>query len=296
MANEQGTPIEQKRTTFHVGNAAIVLGADKEKHGLASLRRPEADFDLVREPYFALNLYRIMYDRRLHGIARYEPISVKSQNDRGLVLEWEPTDINPCRIEAVYDIVDESTIDLTVSIEAARAASKYEISVSSYFDFALEPYAVIPKWPAKTDEADMLLHKVEDHPLIKGHYVYLPRDNEGGHTRLDGRWLNEKTGLPIAPFVTGPFYGRAAAVIGSKDLNVIQLADPAECSGIGVTYSSEEENDSIRKHNALYFTLFGGDLRPGDKRTARMRQVTAAGEANLESTLGFYKAFVGQGR
>ncbi|TMV47475.1 hypothetical protein FE783_20965 [Paenibacillus mesophilus] len=296
MANDQQTAIEKKRFPYRVGDTDIILGADKEKHGLASLRRPEAGFDLVREPYFALNLYRIMFDRRLQGIARYEPIVIKSQSERGLVLEWEPTDVNPCRMEAAYEIVDESTIDLTVSIEAFKPMSKYEITVSSYFDFAMEPYAIIPKWPAKTDSADMLLHKVEDHPLIKGHYVYLPRDNEAGHTRLDGRWLNEKTGLPIAPFVTGPFYGRAVAVMGTGDLHVVQMADPAECGAVGVTYSSLEENDSIRKHNALYFTLFGGDLAPGDRRTARMRQVTVAGEAALEQTLDLYEKFMGQGR
>lgn len=292
MANEQGTPIEKKRTTFHVGNTTIVLGADKEKHGLASLRRPEVGFDLVREPYFALNLYRIMYDRRLHGIARYEPIRVTAESARGLVLEWEPTEVNPCRVEAAYELVDEATIDLTVSIESARAASEFEITISSYFDFALEPYAVIPRFPGKLDDADMLLHKVEDHPLIKGHYVYLPRDNKGGHTRLDGRWLNEKTGLPIAPFVTGPFYGRAIAVMGNRDVSAIQLADPAECAAIGITYSSPEENDNIRKHNALYFTLFGGDLQPGDRRTARMRQVVKAGEATLEGVLEAYNQFI----
>lgn len=292
MANDQQSAIKPIRFPYRAGETDIVLGADKEKHGLASLRRPEVGFDLVREPYFALNLYRIMFDRKLQGIARYEPIRVKAQSERGIVLEWEPTEVNPCRMEAVYEIVDEATIDLTISIEAAKAMSKYEISVSSYFDFAMEPYAIIPKWPARTDSADMLLHKVEDHPLIKGHYVTLPRDNEAGYTRMDGRWLNEKTGLPIAPFVTGPFYGRAVAIMGTGDLHVVQMADPAECGAIGVTYSSPEENDSIRKHNALYFTLFGGDLAPGDIKTARMRQVTLAGEATIENALGAYEKFM----
>lgn len=292
MANEQGTEIRKIRKTVQAGNTTVVLGADREKHGLASLRKEGVGFDIVREPYYALNLYRIMYDRRLHGIARYEPIEVKSESEQGFVLAWEPTDVNPCRIEAAYEVVDESTIDLTLAIEAERAVSDFEITVSSYFDFELEPYAVIPTFPGKTTDEHMLLHKMEDHPLLKGHYIYLPRDNGGGHRLLDGRWINEKTGLPIAPFVTGPFYGRAAAVMGNREFSVIQLADPAECAAIGVTYASEEKEDNIRKHNALYFTMFGVDLQPGDRHTARMRQVIHPGEATLSAVLDQYNRFV----
>ncbi|MEF3302258.1 hypothetical protein [Paenibacillus sp. GYB003] len=292
MASDKRPAGEPVRFRFRIGETEAVLGADKEKHGLVSLRAPGANVELVREPYFALNLYRIMYDRRLHGIARHEPFHVRSRTERGIALEWEATDVNPCRLEAVYELADEATIDLTVSLEARRPASKYEITVSSYFDFALEPYAVIPTWPGKTAGADLLLHKVDDHPLLKGHYVYFPRDNEAGRTRMDGRWLNEKTGLPIAPFVTGPFYGKPVALMAGAGIQVLQMADPAECSAIGTTYASPDEADSIRRHNALYFTLFGGDLRPGDRRTARMRQTVLTGEPAANPVLERFETFM----
>ncbi|MDF2725928.1 MAG: hypothetical protein K0Q59_5606, partial [Paenibacillus sp.] len=227
MANEatkENKP-EPIRFPVRIGDTDIVLGADKEKHGLVSYSKPGVGFDLVREPYYVLNLYRIMFDRRLNGIARYEPFTIQEQSPNRLVLHWEPTEVNPCVMEAAYTIVDETTIDLTVTVEAAvRPLSNYELSISSYFDFSLEPYAVLPNWPAKTEDSDLVLHKMEDHPLIRGHYVYLPRENEGGHSLLDGRWMNEKNGKPIAHFVTGPFYGRPVAMIGNDDVHVLQMA------------------------------------------------------------------------
>ncbi|RKN85681.1 hypothetical protein [Paenibacillus ginsengarvi] len=291
MADHTGAQAEQKRIPLRAGQTELVLGADKERHGLVSMRLPGTGFDIVREPYYALNLYRIMYDRRLQGIARYEPFTVRELSERGVTLHFTPTEVNPCEMEAVYEIKDDSTIDLTVTVEAFRPASKFEITVSSYFDFALEPYIVFPNWPGRTDSADMLLHKVEDHPLIKGHYVYFPRDNEAGHTRLDGRWLNEKTGLPIAPFVTGPFYGKPVALMSDGAVSIVQMADPDECAAIGTTYSSAEDADSIRRHNALYFTLFGADLRTGERRTARLRQHVLTGRPELTPVLEAYTDF-----
>lgn len=292
MKQENETKLETKRIPFQFGDANIVLGADREKHGLVSYRKQGIGFDLVREPYFALNLYRIMNGGCLSGIARTEPFRIESESANKLVLHWEPTPTNPCRMEAVYEIIDAATIDLTISIEAASPLSKHELSISSYFDFTLEPYAVLPSWPAKTGDGDMVLHKVEDHPLIRGHYVFLPRDNEAGHTLLDGRWINEKTGKPIAHFVTGPFYGRPIAIMSNEDVHVVQMADPSECSAVGITYSSLNEEDSIRKHNALYFTLFGSDLQQGERRTAVMRQVVLSGKPTLERTLELYDQFM----
>lgn len=293
MTDHRQTETPISRFTSRVGETEIEFGADKEKHGLVSLRRPEAVFDLVREPYFALNLYRIMCDRGLQAIARTEPFLLASRRQREMKLQWEATEANPCRIEAMYTLVDAATIDLTISIEAVRTASDYEITVSSYFDFALEPYAIIRKRGGVAGPEEMLLHKLEEHPLIKGHYVYLPRDNAAGRTRMDGRWLNRKNGLPIASFVTGPCYGKAVAIMGTKELHVVQMADPKACVAIGMTYASPDEHDGIRQHNALYFTLFGGDLGPGDKRTARMRQVVQTGVVELDSVLALYGEFTG---
>ncbi|MFC3767405.1 hypothetical protein ACFOSW_01865 [Paenibacillus sp. GCM10012303] len=293
VKNGAGERIEgDKRYSFRLDDTDIVLGADKGKHGLVSCRVPGIGYDLVREPYYVLNLYRIMNEGRLRAIARNEPFVVSEETASGIRLQWEPTEANPCRMEAVYTIADASTIDLSITIEAVKPLSGHELTISSYFDFLLEPYAVLPNWPGKKDDSDLHLLKVEDHPYIKGHYVYFPRDNEAAHTHLDGRWLDEKSGKPIAHFVTGPYYGRPIAVMGNEDVHVVQMADPAECGAIGITYSSPEENDSIRRHNALYFTLFGGQLQAGDRREARMRQVILSGKPSLDRLLELYKQFV----
>ncbi|MFB9756881.1 hypothetical protein ACFFNY_35390 [Paenibacillus hodogayensis] len=285
----------EQRYTLRARDTAVVLGADRQRHGLVSLTAPGLERNVVREPYFALNLYRIMHGGRLAAIARYEPFELVYATESGLKLAWQPTEANPCRLEAEYTIVDEATVDLKLFLEAQQPLSNYELTVSSYFDFALEPYSVVPSWPGKTAEDDLLLLKLEDHPYIKGHYVYLPRDNSAAHTLLDGRWLDEKSGRPIAHFVTGPCYGVPAAVMGTESLHIVQAARPDECRAIGITYSSPDESDIIRQHNALYFTLFGGDLEPGDRRTAAIRQTLVAGPPTLASVRRVYESLTEPG-
>src|SRR5690606_7904311 len=129
------------------------------------------------------------------------------------------------------------------------------------------------------------------HPYIKGHYLYFPRDSQAAATRLDGRWMNRKTGQPIAPFVTGPCYGKPIGIMATDKLALVQMADPDTCGAIGITYSSDEENDSIRRHNAVYITLFGEDLEPGEKRQGRIRQKLIKGKVELGSVLDLYENF-----
>jgi hypothetical protein len=281
---------EEIRYAYRVGNTELTLGADSGKHGLTSVKIGGQPFDLIRSPYFGLNLYRIMYGGRLRGYARTEPFRVKAEAENGITLAWQSTRANPCRLEATYTVLDEFTVELAVSLEALEYLPNYELSVSTYFDFALEPYALIPPWPGKTDNADLRLLKLEDHPLVKGHYIYFPRDSKAAATLFDGRWIDGNTGRPIAHFVSGPCYGRPIGIMASNELTAVQMADPATCSAISITYASDE-TDSIRHHNAVYFTLFGCDLEPGDSKTARIRQTVLPGSPDKERILKLYSEF-----
>ena len=70
------------------------------------------------------------------------------------------------------------------------------------------------------------------------------------------------------------------------------MADPSACIGIGTTYSGSLE-DSIVRHNALYFSFFGDDVTPGTRQVARMRQCVRTGEPTIEDVLALYDEFIG---
>lgn len=280
------------RHELNGGRTRFILGADSARHGLVSMQTADSTFNFVREPYFALNLYRLMSGGRLKAIARQEPFRIAASTAERLTLEWNETEQHPVRTTASWSLADPDTIDLDLSIEALQSLPDYEISISSYFDFALEPYTVISRWPGKTEANDLRLLKVEDHPYIKGYYVCFPRESRSAHLRTDGRWRDEKTGSMIAHHVFGPYFGRAIAIMAQPGQYIVQMTDPRHCNAIDTTYSSPDKEDSIMRHNALYFNLFGEDLQPGDRRTTRIRQVLCQGEVNLESVLALYDSFI----
>lgn len=279
------------RYTYEFPDTKIIFGADQQKHGIVSLKMGDSPLEYIRDPYYGLNVYRLMSGGRLMAIARTEPFKVQESSDSSLTLDWEPTEAHPVKISVTYKI-SESIVDFTLHSETLAALTNYEISICTYFDFSLEPYAIIGRRPHSSEAADLQLLKVEDHPYIKGYYVCFPRDAYTTHIRTDGRWRNESTGQMIAHHVIGPYYGRPVAIMANEDSYVVQMADSRYCNGIDTTYSSLDQKDNIMLHNALYFNLFGEDMQPGDRRTARMRQVLCKGKVDFEKVLELYDEFL----
>lgn len=291
----QTEPDKEKRYAFDFPELRLTLGADAKRHGIVSMRigGEEAERELIMEPFFALNVYRLMGAGGLIGYARSEPFRASAAAD-GLHLDWQPTERHPCKMDGLYRIVDQRTVDFTLSVEALQPLERYEVSVSSYFHFMLEPYAMLAAWPGQTEDAEMRLVKMEDHPYIKGHYVCLPRDWKYARTRTDGRWFDRTRDKLIAHHVIGPAYGRPVAVMAGPGVWILQMTEPAACSAIDITYASDDDTDNIKQHNAMYFNLFGEDLSPGDRRQATVRQVLCEGEADPALILKLYRDFMAE--
>jgi hypothetical protein len=272
-------------------NIALQLGATKERHGVVSLTTGESHPNAVREPYFLMNIYRVLADKKLWTIARDEPFTADWRED-GLTLHWQPGETLPLEMRADYRVEDNGDLTLDFWVRAARDLEDLEISVSSYFDFAYEPYGVLDI--VSQDEQRQLqpqLWKAEDQTFVRGHYIHLPRDDKGTLLRLDGRWNNAE-GKTIAPAVYGPQFAWPVAVMaapnlknenGEQGVTIVQNATRAACAAISLTYSSDNEKDSIRNHNATYFSLFGESLKSGEERQATLRQSVLRGAPTLEN-------------
>jgi len=268
----------------HKRGISVKLDGGEKRHGIVSLTTGDGQPDIVREPYFLMNIYRVLADGKLWTVARGEPFTTDWHGD-GMTLHWNPTATLPAELRASYVVEDDATVTLHFRVRAVRDLARLEVSVGSYFDFSYEPYAVLSVDPQDgTRQRQPVLWKAEDQDLVRGHYIHLPRDDQGSITRMDGRWNSPETGKSIAPAVYGPEYCWPLAVMASKEhqVYVVQSTLRDACDGISITYSSDNVKDNIRNHNATYFSLFGEDLKQGEERETVVRQAILQGAPNLE--------------
>ena len=268
----------------------LELGATKERHGVVSLTTGEGHPNVVRELYFLMNVYRVLADKKLHAIARDEPFETQ-RRENGMTLHWQANETLPLEMRADYCMESDGDLTLDFWVRAARDVEDLEISVSSYFDFAYEPFGVLDI-VSQDDErkSQPILWKAEDQAFVRGHYIHLPRDDKGTLLRLDGRW-NDDNGKTIAPAVYGPQFAMPVAVMAAPNLvngndetgiTIVQSTTREVCAAISLTYSSDNQKDNIRNHNATYFSLFGESLKAGEERTATIRQTVLHGAPTLE--------------
>lgn len=286
------TKFEEVRYSFSFPSTKVVLAADSQRHGIVALQTGKSPLNLIREPYYGLNVYRLMSSGQLMAIARSEPFQVTEATEQRMVLDWQSTSAHPVKLNAAYELVDETTIDFTLSAVALQPLEGYEISICTYFDFSMEPYTVIADKQPGHSEGALQLFKVEDHPYVKGYYVCFPRDARTAHMRTDGRWRDNNTGNMIAHHVIGPYYGKPIAIMANKEHYIVQMTDSTHCNGIDTTYSSDDKKDHIMLHNALYFNCFGDHFQKGERRATRIRQVLCQGEIDLSFVLRLYEEFL----
>lgn len=278
------------RSTHKTEHAEIVLLGDASRHGVVGFNQEGRDLNLVREPYFHLNVYRFMDKGRLMAIARDQPFQTEHAPS-GMTLRWQATQEHPAELTAEYRVSDPATVDVHLTSQTLEPLQGYEVYLSSYFDFSMDPYMVIPSLPGKEDDGDQILLKVCHNPLINRYYVVFPRDAQAAALRFDGRWINPDTGKIIAHWVTGPVFSHPIVLMARADEYVVQMVDPDSCIGIGTTYSGDPD-DNIVKHNALYLSLFGRDTDTGTRQTARIRQILCSGKPTVDELLHLYHEFL----
>ena len=282
---------------------AVELRADAERRGITSLRAADTAVpgqvgpgrELVRERMYLLNVYRLMCTGRLMAITHDEPVHASLEDDT-LCIRWQPTEAHPIHLAAAYRISAPDTIDVDFRVTADQDVPDFEVLTSSYFDFALEPYAVVPARPSRSGPDDLRFFRLERSPFLQGYYVLLGRDLEAARTRWDGRYHNT-AGHPPAWFVSGPAYGLPVGVMGNETMHLVQVASREDCASITTTYVDTdaprgEPKDGIARHNALYFGLWGNDISGGETRTTRVRLVLRPGPPTLESIREIHDAFV----
>ncbi|MGC8639333.1 MAG: hypothetical protein ACP5XB_05575, partial [Isosphaeraceae bacterium] len=123
-------------------------------------------------------------------------------------------------------------------------------------------------------------------------YALFPRGEAELKTIFDGRW-----DLPPVPIRYGvpAFFAHALAYRrhAVSGLMVVGMADPAECYAICIPVNNPPENpDPALGYQAIYFYLFGRDLRPGETASTRLRWTVGQNLSEAE-ILALWESFIG---
>ncbi|MCZ6635389.1 MAG: hypothetical protein O7G87_18470 [bacterium] len=269
------------------------------RHGIRKLIHKPSGLQLVHPDFALLNLYLLLAQGQCLASARSIYRTVTLQNNT-IRIHWEPTPLHRAGLDLTYQWVNASTLDLTITVSAHENYPAYEAFLASYFDLALRPYICTdggsyskePHW-----------HTPVLQQLHRNNALVFPRDAEAGRLHLDGRWRNVRS---IYLWKSEQYYAYPLAIQAHPDqqIAVVLMAHPETCPAVCWTvgladvnissYQSDHLDDPYKARNPLYLSLFGQDLQPRDKRTARVRLAVIELDKAMEHPIEVYKAFINE--
>ncbi len=240
--------------------------------------------------YGIFSYYRVFTTNKRYGHAAWEwPCASKLLPDGTVQIFW-PADANrPIEMSATYRLSGPNTIDLETAVKAQKDLPRFEVFLASYFreGFAVPCVYVKENPQGEGKPASPMAGKPGFMTAKKalGDWQMFPRDSEVLPLIRDGRWKLEPNPVQwvIMPYMAAPVGVRQST---SGDLTAILMAPPEDCFAISTPYEGEG-------HYSLYMSLFGRDMKAGQKAKAHTRLVIATGASN-EKVLGLYREYTKQ--
>lgn len=287
---------EQFALDFETSDFQGSIRAEEAYHGVARLTDKRTGLQLIDSRYSALNLFRLFATNLGMGTPRLMDRQIKVA-DRSVEIHWPATEAHQGEITARYEVREPNVVDLCVTVHALGTYPKYEILLPNYFDKRLVPHVDLKpsRRAAKNpDDVDLIVPMVND--VFRGGVLQFPRDALAARLSVDGRWSRSEYGSSVAPFYPVRPYGRCLALVTDpeKRVGVALMADPRFCSAISARYFAENDEDRLTSYTAIDFSLFGCDLLPGDRRTARVRLVLTELDEKLSQPLELYREFISE--
>jgi hypothetical protein len=127
-------------------------------------------------------------------------------------------------------------------------------------------------------------------PVFRGGVLVYPRDEAAARIAVDGRWDG------VARFSPVRQYKVPVCFVADRQHQVaaVWMSEPEHCFAVGSGYDSPDPKDRFHKHNPLYLSFFGDNLRAGDHRSTRARLVVTDLDASLSQPLALYQAFLSE--
>jgi len=212
--------------------------------------------------YGIFSFYRIFTTNKRYGHAAWDWPSVsKLLPDGGVQIVWPEGKDHPFEITATYRLTEETTVDLETTVKAQKDLQQFEVFLASYFHESFPaPYIYAKSYPETKAKLGFM-------PAEKsfGNWQMFPRDRNVLQIIRDGRWEKEPNPVKwsIMPNLSAPVSVRRNE---EANLAVILMAPRDDCFAISTPYRGEG-------HYSLYLSLFGRDVKAGEKVRSHCRFV-----------------------
>lgn len=220
----------------------------------------------------ALSVFRAYAENSWLGELRAtEPHITRHEN--GATLIWPPSFKHQAKISATFIIKAPNIIDLDIEVEGHTFYPAYELLISNYVAPGLQGGLFVKQNDfADNDECEKIA--VTCNPVFYGMYPFFPRDEYAAHIMTDGRGQKGRWYWRVA---CGRLYAFPFGFATDGQVDVVMMGRPEDVSAVGVTYAAEGDRyDGVARHHALYLSLFGRDLHPGEGWRSRVRLVAGA--------------------
>ena len=273
------TSTEEGRYVFDTGILRGEIHQGDKTLGLTSLVHVPSGTRLDGA-YGIFSYYRVFTSNKRYGHAAWEwPCASKLLPDGTVQIFWPPEQDRPIEMSATYRLSGPDTINLETTVKAQKDLPQLEVFLASYFRETFPvPCVYVRESPEAQGKPGFLTARKS-----LGDWQMFPRDSQVLPIIRDGRWKQEPNPVEwvIMPYMAAPVAVRRSA---SGNLTAILMAPPQDCFAISTPYEGEG-------HYSLYMSLFGRDIKAGQKVKARCCLVIAAGASN-EELLDLYKGYM----
>jgi len=248
---------------FDTGVLCGKLRPDGKSLGLSSLIHVPSGVRLDGG-FGIFSFYRIFTTNKRYGHAAWNWPSVSKLLPDGTVqIVWSEGKDHPFEITAIYRLTEETTVDLETTVKAQKDLHQFEVFLASYFHESFPAPYVYADINQKTKGKPGFL--MADKTF--GDWQMFPRDKKVLQIIQDGRWQKEPNPVNwvIMPYLAAPVCMRRNEAAG---LAVVLMAPRDDCFAIATPYRGEG-------HRSLYLSLFGRDVKAGEKVRSRCRLVVA---------------------
>jgi hypothetical protein len=171
-------------------------------------------------------------------------------------------------------------------VEAYAHYPDYELLLSNYLAPGFRGGAYVAEHLHGGGRAQQI--SFADHPAFHGMYNFFPRDERAGHILTDGRGQRGRWHWRVA---VGRYYARPLVFSTRDDVDVVLMGRGEDVNAVGATYSGDEEHDGVADHRAIYLSLFGRDVHPGQGLRTRARLVVDDLAGNADRHAGLQEEF-----
>jgi hypothetical protein len=205
-----------------------------------------------------LSHYRVFTANKRYGTAAWDwPSEATLQTNGAVSVVWTEVAERPFKLEATYRWVAPNILDLETRVSAIAQLKSFETFLASYFS-ALFTNSMVYTTSA---QGDLFVHATQS----VGTWQCFPRDSTAAALFKDGRWQIEPNPVEWVRVsdLAHPIGLRRAP---HEHITVAIYSRSADCFAISTPYEIED-------HRSLYFSLFGGDVKPGETLVAKNRLV-----------------------